>query len=72
MRGVVLPIYSSRYDVQLNDFHLEEEPTDNADGVFEFGEVANTTGFWFGNVGGMPTPEQRIRVTQVNIPSPAH
>ncbi len=59
--------YARRYNLLLSEFVLTEEEGDNADGIFEFGEIANMTGFLFLNCGGMPTPEQRIRVTQVRF-----
>ena len=63
-RGIGTVTYSRRYDMELPEFGLGEEEGPNFDGVFEFGEIAHATSFVFANVGGMPTPEQRVRLVQ--------
>jgi hypothetical protein len=63
-RGYGNVVYGARYDMELPEFMLGEEEGPNFDGVFEFGEVAHATGFVFRNVGGMPSPEQRVRLVQ--------
>ena len=65
-RGAGLVVYNRRYDLELPEFHLGEEEGPNFDGIYEFGEVAHATGFVFANVGGMPHPEQRVRLVQAS------
>jgi hypothetical protein len=63
-RGLPTMTYKRRYDMELPEFSLGEEEGPNCDGIFEFGEVCHATNFVFENVGGMPTPEQRVRLVQ--------
>eukprot|EP00184_Porphyridium_aerugineum_P006004 CAMPEP_0184695344 /NCGR_PEP_ID=MMETSP0313-20130426/3004_1 /TAXON_ID=2792 /ORGANISM="Porphyridium aerugineum, Strain SAG 1380-2" /LENGTH=1208 /DNA_ID=CAMNT_0027153779 /DNA_START=41 /DNA_END=3667 /DNA_ORIENTATION=- len=60
--GLPSNTYSKRYDLTMDEFAIAEEPGPNVDGIFEFGEMCHAAGFVLRNVGGMPSPFQRVRL----------